>query len=146
MSKTSTKTTAKRIPDRRVGAPEKFTVEEMAEALRETKGFVSAAARRLACDSGTVYDYMTRYPELKEIRQEAREAEKDLAEMMLGKMIRDGQFLATCFYLKTQAKDRGYVERQEHEVVIDYAKLSDDELQAIASGKSPIEVLSRRTG
>lgn len=125
---------------------QQFTVEEVAEALRESRGFVSATARRLACDPLTVYNYMERYPELKEIRKEAKEAEKDLAEMMLGKMIRDGQFLATCFYLKTQAKDRGYVERQEHEVVIDYAKLSDDELQAIASGKSPIEVLSRRTG
>lgn len=95
---------------------EQFTQAEVADALRESKGFVSAAARRLACDGQTVYNYMERYPELKEIRKEAKEAEKDLAEMMLGKMIRDGQFLATCFYLKTQAKDRGYVERQEHEI------------------------------
>lgn len=89
---------------------------EMTEALRESRGFVSAAARRLACDAQTVYNYMERYPELKEIRKEAKEAEKDLAEMMLGKMIRDGQFPATCFFLKTQARDRGYVERQEHEI------------------------------
>lgn len=95
---------------------EQFTQKEMAEALRESKGFVSAAARRLACDPLTVYNYMAKYPELVEIRKEAKEAEKDLAEMMLGKMIRDGNFPATCFYLKTQAKDRGYIERQEHEL------------------------------
>ena len=95
---------------------EQFTVAEMAEALRESRGFVSAAARRLACDPLTVYNYMAKYPELVEVRKDAKEAEKDLAEMMLGKMIRDGNFPATCFYLKTQAKDRGYIERQEHEL------------------------------
>lgn len=115
-AKTGTNNTAQRKAPPKPGAPEKFSKAEVAEALRESKGFVSAAARRLACEAGTVYDYMARYPELKEIRQEAREAEKDLAEMMLGKMIRDGQFPATCFFLKTQAKDRGYIERQEHEL------------------------------
>ena len=110
----------KSTPQKKGGNPprkqEQFTVKEMADALRESRGFVSATARRLACDPLTVYNYMERYPELVEIRKEAKEAEKDLAEMMLGKMIRDGQFPATCFYLKTQAKDRGYIERQEHEL------------------------------
>ena len=114
MAKANTQNTTKRKAN--ASPHEKFTKAEVADALLESRGFVSAAARRLACEAGTVYDYMNRYPELKEIRQEAREAEKDLAEMMLGKMIRDGQFPATCFYLKTQARDRGYIERQEHEL------------------------------
>lgn len=121
---------------------QQFTVEEVAEALRESRGFVSATARRLACDPLTVYNYMERYPELVEIRKEAKEAEKDLAEMMLGKMIREGQFPATCFFLKTQAKDRGYIERSEVEMRVDVTKLTDDQLDQIIAGRNILDVLA----
>ena len=137
---------AKSAPHRKSVPPqhkqEQFTQAEVADALRESKGFVSAAARRLACDAQTVYNYMERYPELVEIRKEAKEAEKDLAEMMLGKMIREGQFPATCFFLKTQAKDRGYIERSEVEMRVDVTKLTDDQLDQIIAGRNILDVLA----
>jgi hypothetical protein len=38
---------------------------------------------------------------------------KDNAESALYSAVLGGEAWAVCFYLKTQAKDRGYVERQE---------------------------------
>lgn len=122
---------------------EQFTVEQMAEALRASRGFVSATARRLACDPATVYNYMERYPELVQVRRDAKEEEKDVAELALGKAVREGEGWAVCFFLKTQAKDRGYIERAsvEHSgpeggpieirPVVDASKLSTETLRRI---------------
>ena len=38
-----------------------------------------------------------------------------MAELALYKAIQDGEGWAVCFYLKTQGKQRGYIERQEIE-------------------------------
>lgn len=101
-------------PKRPPKKKERFTVDEVGEALRASRGFISATARRLATGTTTIYDYLKRYPELIQIRFDAREEEKDVAEMALAKAVREGHSWAVCFYLKTQAKDRGYIERSEH--------------------------------
>lgn len=133
---------------------ERFTAEEVAQALRESHGYVSVTARRLACDARTVYRCMERYPELAEVRKEVREAEKDTAEHMLSKLVRGVQVLdskgqvfleppnlgAICFYLKTQAKDRGYIERVEN-LNFDVSRCTDEQLARIARGEDPSAVI-----
>ena len=47
--------------------------------------------------------------------KEQRETMLDLTEGVLFTKIMAGEPWAVCFFLKTQAKDRGYVERVEHE-------------------------------
>ena len=44
-----------------------------------------------------------------------REGLKDFAEGKLMQQIDGGNITAIIFYLKTQAKDRGYIEKVEHE-------------------------------
>lgn len=122
---------------------ERFTEEEVAEALRTSRGFVSAAARKLACDPSTIRDYMERYPALRIVRHEAREEEKDVAELKLGQAIRNGEAWAICFYLKTQAKDRGYVERSEV-VAVDLNDLAPEQQARVEAGEPLAEVLSAR--
>jgi hypothetical protein len=45
--------------------------------------------------------------------KEERERMTDVAEMALFDAIKEGEGWAVCFYLKTQGKERGYIERHE---------------------------------
>ena len=86
------------------------------DALRETEGSygnVKAIAARLGINRGTLHRLKKDWPELQEAINEEREALKDHAEGKLAKLIDDENITAIIFYLKTQARERGYVERQE---------------------------------
>jgi hypothetical protein len=91
----------------------KYSQEDVAQALHASKGMVFAAARILGCAPNTIYNYFKRYPELRDVQQAERGLLTDTAELKLADAIERGEAWAICFYLKTQAKDRGYVERQE---------------------------------
>lgn len=91
----------------------RFTAEEVANAITKAKGFTSYAARSLGCSARTVSRYIKKHPTVALAREEARELFKDDAESKLAEHIRNDNVTALIFYLKTQAKDRGYVERQE---------------------------------
>lgn len=96
-----------------LGAKQRYTVKEVKKALQEAKGFLTVAADSLGCTYITVLNYISRYPELDEIRKEAREKMKDYAETTLLSKIQKGDVACLLFFLKCQAKERGYVERQE---------------------------------
>ena len=55
------------------------------------------------------------------------------------KQINEGNTSATIFFLKTKGKKRGYVERQEFEVVendIDFSNITDEDLQKFINSKN----------
>lgn len=91
------------------------TVDEYTVALRQAKGMVSHAAVLLGVSQQAVSHRVGRSTVLRQVLADAREAMKDTAEMRLFDRIDAGDAWAICFYLKTQARDRGYVEKQEHE-------------------------------
>lgn len=91
----------------------RLTAEEVIEAIQESKGLVTIAAKRLACSRMTVLRYVERYPAVKEALNDSREALKDYAESRLLRRIEADDIVAIIFFLKTQAKDRGYVERHQ---------------------------------
>ena len=91
----------------------RYTAQQVADALTETRGFVTHAARRLGCHRMTVSRYIKKYPTVRQARDDAKEALKDHAEIQLLSAINEGNMTAIIFFLKTQAKDRGYVERHE---------------------------------
>ena len=101
---------------------ETLTTQQIAAALTETQGLVTLAARRLSCTSQTLYNYFKRYPELLEIRDEARREMVDSAELALKAAILEKQGWAVCFALKTLGRDRGYQER----MTIDVNRLDSD--------------------
>jgi Bacterial regulatory protein, Fis family len=93
-------------------------VEEYVEALRDARGLISVAARRLGVTRQAVRQRIAKHPSLREVRDEAREAMTDIAESALYEQILRGEAWAVCFYLKTQGKDRGYVERSTSAVAV----------------------------
>lgn len=120
------------------------TPEMVAAQIREKRGNLSAVADELGVSRQGLYKYIARYESLKKVVEEARERMKDMVESTLYSKALEGEGWAVCFFLKTQAKDRGYVERSEVTGAAggainyrDASKLSDDELAAIVAGRSP---------
>ena len=109
MSSMPTKQTAKKGGHR----PQRFTEEQVAQAVMEAGGILTTAAQRLGCASCTIYEYLKRFPALKDVLVEARESALDEAESELMKLIRAGNLTAIIFFLKTQGKSRGYSERSD---------------------------------
>lgn len=91
----------------------KYKIDEIVKALQEADGYVSKAAHILGCTPRTVYNYRDESPAIAEAWESIREKRHDFVENALHKRIQAGSDTAIIFYLKTQAKDRGYVERQE---------------------------------
>ena len=89
------------------------TPEEYVQAVTESQGLISVAARRLGVTRAAVYRAAKDHEEVKTALEDARERTTDLAEGKLFQKINEGDNTAIIFYLKTQAKKRGYVERQE---------------------------------
>ena len=93
----------------------KYTPEQVVEALRKTEGMAFLAADLLGSSVSTVYRYAERYPAVKEIIEHTKGVRLDTAESSMWSAVKDSEPWAVCFYLKTQGKARGYVERQEIE-------------------------------
>ena len=90
-----------------------LTAKKMSEAIRESSGFISKAASLCHVSRQTFYRNMEKYPSVKQELEDVREARHDFVENQLLKLIKDLNPTAIIFYLKTQCKQRGYVERQE---------------------------------
>ena len=92
---------------------QQYTAQQVADALTQAKGFVSVAARNLGCTDQTVRNYIERYAACKQAVTDAREAMIDYAEGKLYQNIQNNDTVSILFFLKSQAKQRGYVERTE---------------------------------
>lgn len=90
-----------------------YTAEEVVAAIEGSKGFVTIIGKRLGCSARHVYNLLDKYATARDALANEREGMRDFAEGMLYKRIEGGDTTAIIFYLKTQAKGRGYVERQE---------------------------------
>ncbi len=94
--------------------PQKLDPKDVIDAITKARGMITIAADVLKCSPQTVYAYMERYPDVKSARENARERMLDTAELNLYQAINKGDMTAIIFYLKTQGKRRGYIERQEN--------------------------------
>lgn len=90
-----------------------YTAAQVIEAINNSRGFVSTIAKNLGCSRMHVYRLIEKYPTAKEALVNEREGVKDFVEGKLIQQVDAGNITAIIFYLKTQAKDRGYIERQE---------------------------------
>lgn len=91
----------------------KASIEEIAELLPKKNGNFAAIARALGVSRGTIQNRVKSSARLKRLTEDAREGMKDNAESSLYAAVLAGNVTACIFFLKCQAKDRGYVERQE---------------------------------
>ena len=104
--------------------PREHTVEQMKEALTKSNGFLKPAAEMLGCDTKTIFNYMQRYPELKEHKENVNEDLLDFVENQLLKQIKAENLTAIIFFLKTRGRSRGYSERVEVSQEIEFTENS----------------------
>lgn len=90
---------------------QQYTEEQIKEALIKAKGMLSIAARSLGCSARTVRNYMSRFPELSEVRWEAKIEIIDMAEVALFKNIKAGKEASVIYALNQLGRDRGYGKR-----------------------------------
>ncbi len=95
------------------GKKREETAVRIIKALKETNGLLTMAATKSGIGYRTVCRYVAEFPSVKEAAQDAKEAMLDFAEGKLFKKIKAGDNVAILFYLKTQGKARGYIEKTE---------------------------------
>ena len=92
-----------------------LTAAQMISAITEAKGFVTKACDILKCSRKTFYVYLKKYSTVQEALEDTREKRHEWVESKLMKAVGKDNLTAIIFYLKTQGKHLGYVERQEIE-------------------------------
>jgi len=117
---------------------QRYTIEQMEQVLRDSRGLLSPAARRLGCDRATMYNYAARYPRIQQTIDDAREQLIDSAESKLAEAIETkAEPWAIAFVLKTLGKHRGYTERTETDVTSKGEPLSASRTVFILPAKDP---------
>lgn len=91
----------------------RHTDAQVIAALQQSGGIMAHAARKLGIDRSTLHTRIHKSPVLMGALDEAKETNLDVAESKLMKAVNDGELAAIFFYLKTQGKRRGYIERHE---------------------------------
>lgn len=85
----------------------------MIDALQKSLGVVTTACKAADVGRTQYYEWLKSDSEFAAEVRDIKDIALDFAESQLHKQIQDGNTTATIFYLKTQGKGRGYVERQE---------------------------------
>lgn len=115
---------------------EKFTTEQIVEAIRKSYGILSDACEMLSINRTTLSIWISQEPELQEAVKQAREGDlKDFIEGALLKNIKAGKEASIIFASKTQLRSRGYKEQidiaDKSKVEDEIATASEDELMEI---------------
>lgn len=94
----------------------KVSAEKVIRTIINCRGHLFRTARRLGITTRTLENYRKENPAIQQAVEKARGMTGDLAESKLIQAIEKGEAWAICFYLKTQCKNRGYIERTEQQI------------------------------
>lgn len=90
-----------------------YSNKNIIDALEKTHGNISAAARSIGASRTTVHNRINKSDKVKEAYDSVNESNLDLAENELMELVRDGNFRAIKFYLRTKGRTRGYGDRMD---------------------------------
>lgn len=87
--------------------------QEIIDAIYATTGHLAESAKLLKMGRTTLWERVKESPAIQKAYEDAREIRIDYVEGELFRAIQRGREVPMLFFLKTQAKHRGYVERAE---------------------------------
>jgi hypothetical protein len=90
-----------------------ISTEEIVDALTETEGNQVMAAARLGCCRQFIWKRAKTEPAIRAAIRQGTKRRIRVAEDRLHELVEAGDFRAIRFFLITQGKDQGWVERQE---------------------------------
>ncbi len=100
-----------KVTPKKKGRKAKLDPELVAAAIVEYRGNVSTVARRFEVSRTAVLHLVNDRPALQAVLSDAREGMLDDVESVLFTKALEGEAWAVCFFLKTQGKSRGYIEK-----------------------------------
>ena len=109
------------------------TKKALLEALEKSLGIVTTACKKVGVGRTTYYDWYNNDSDFKDKVDDLKNVALDFAESQLHKQIQDNSTSATIFYLKTQGKKRGYIERQEVDLSSGNEQINKIEIEIIES-------------
>tara|TARA_Y100001963_G_C6695082_1_gene406581 strand:- start:483 stop:836 length:354 start_codon:yes stop_codon:yes gene_type:complete len=95
---------------------DRYTEEQIIDAIRKAGGFISTAAKMLKCTSKTIYNYIDKSETLQDVIDEIRLEYDDMGEAALIANVREKKTAEVLFYNKTRNKGRGYIEKQQVDI------------------------------
>lgn len=111
-------------------------------AVDELNCNMAAVAKKFHISRSVLFAYCERHPELKATINDVLEGQVDMAESSLYRAVLNGEAWAVTFFLKTRGKRRGYIERSDSlHINVDLSKLSTQQLERLAAGEHPANVL-----
>lgn len=84
------------------------TIEQMAEALTMSHGYVSAAAQILELTPAAIYKRIKENKKLRDLLKEIAESKLDIAENKLVTAVNNGEPWAIKYLLENKGRERGY--------------------------------------
>ena len=117
--------------------------EALLEALNKSSGIVASACQAVNISRFTFYKWYNEDEDFREKVDDVQELQKDFAEALILKKMKEGDTTMIIFYAKTKMKDRGYSERVEHTgangepllraAEIDISKLTEEQRKVLLS-------------
>lgn len=92
-----------------------YSVQQVIDALRATRGMVYLAADHLGCSPQTIYNFLARHPSVREARERESGRLLDYGEIKLYEQVMQGEAWAVKYLLSTKGKERGYTDKLEVE-------------------------------
>jgi hypothetical protein len=112
-----------------------YTIEQFLKAIENSGGYVSLISDRVGCHISTLYEWKDKHPEIQKAIDSEKIKQVDFAEGKLQSLIKKENPTAIIFYLKTQGRDRGYVERQDIDITSKDEKI--DGFKVVVINKEP---------
>ena len=126
------------------------TAQRIIEAIKASNGLLTLAAKKAHVGYTTMWRYTKEFPSVRLAVEEAKETMMDYVEGKLYENIKNGDNACIIFFLKTQGKSRGYIEKQEIEHSGDIGKgaeqLTDEQLIAIIERNRRRSVTQKEQG
>lgn len=120
------KKTTKRKPTKKAGETKslkpgvksRFTVKQVAEAIRKTNGLLTYTARELGCHYHTVRNYINKHAELQQEYEDIQELVLDLAENNIRQDIKAGSVETAKWYIRYKGRARGFIDKETTDVEV----------------------------
>ena len=97
-------------------------------ALENELGHISKACKQAKIHRQTYYLWIKKDKDFKQKCEDVQESFLDLAESKLLEKINDGDNTCIIFFLKTKGKSRGYIEKQEVELVKPFDRIELEDI------------------